>query len=142
MLSGHTYEEVNSIAFLYIQPAILLLTAALPMLLMIYKLWRQRTPKRFALTTATVLWFLPFAFGALKLWQHYDMSLQEAFELAYKDLAWLGEVTGLGYKMVNLLLFIVVFLFLFLFNIFIYTLLRNTVLDAPKLRRRKIAKKQ
>lgn len=137
VLSGYTYEEVNSITFLYLQPTLLTFTAALPMLLMIYKLWRQRTPKRFALTAATVLWFLPFAFGTLKLWRHYDMSLQSACELAYKDLAWLGDVTGLGYQAVNLLLFIVAFLFFFLLNIFLFTLLRNTVLDAPKVKRRK-----
>lgn len=141
VLSGYTYEEVNAFAFLYTQPALLTLTAAMPMLLMVYKLWRQRTPKRFSLTALTVLWFLPFAFGTLKLWKHYDMSLQEACELAYKDLAWLGETSGLGYELVNILLFIVAFLFLFLLNIFIYTLLRNTVLDAPKPRRRKKTKK-
>lgn len=141
VLSGYTIEEVNSIAFIYTQPALLTFTAALPMLLMIFKLWKQRTPKRFALTAATVVWFLPFAFGTLKLWQHYDMPLQEAFELAYTDLANLGEATGLGFEAVTLLLFIVVFLFLFLLNIFFFTLLRNTVLDALRVRRRSKTKK-
>ncbi|MBP3227857.1 MAG: hypothetical protein J6M53_03615 [Bacteroidaceae bacterium] len=137
VLSGRTYEEVNSIAFIYAEPAIVTFTAALPLLYLIYRLYRRRTPTRFALTGAAAVYFLPHAFGLMKLWQHYDMSLQAACELAYKDLEWLGETTGLGYQAVNILLFIVLFLFLTLLNIFLFTLLRNTVIDAPRAKKRK-----
>lgn len=141
VLTGYTYKDINTICFIYLQPAILTFTAALPMLLMIYKLWKQRTPKRFAITAGTVVWFLPFAFGTLKLWNHYEGSMTEAFDKAVLDLHWLGNATGLGYEMVNILLFIVAFLFFFLLNIFLFTFLRNIVLDAPKVRRHKKTKK-
>ncbi len=141
MLSGYTYEEVIALLFIYAEPAILTFTAAMPMALMIYKLWRQRTPKRFSVTAAAVLWFLPFAFTMLNIWQRYGLPLQEACEKAYVDLKWMGEASGLGYEAVNMLLFIVVFLFLFLLNVFFYTLLRNMMLDLPKVKRRKRTRK-
>ncbi len=141
VLSGYTYKEVGSISFVYLQPALLSFTAALPMLLMIVKLWKHRTPHRFAITAMSVVWFLPFAFGTLKLWQRYSGTLEEACDALCADMHWLGETTGLGYETTNILLFIVAFLFFFLLNIFLYTLVRNTMLDAPRTKRRKKLKK-
>ena len=141
VLSGYSYPTVNTLAFVYLQPALLICTAALPMLLMIFKLWKQRTPKRFSITAAMVVWFLPFAFGGLKIWDRYKGEFDAAFDKLLADLGYLSDITALGFEWLCILLFIVAFLFLFLLNVFFFTLLRNTVLDAPRVKRRKKAKK-
>jgi len=100
---GLTYEQVNTILFIYGEPLILCLSALL-VAVVARKWYAALYPASYALAT-------------FPLWNHYyPMGLHGACVQAYKDLEVLGSVTGLGYIKVNILLFIVLFLAVLLFN--------------------------
>lgn len=114
---GTTYEEMNTYLFIYAQPAILLLSFGVVIGVVLFKLVR-----RFSFLKT----FLLFLFGFLGLgylaptlyvWKRYStFSAHDACVLAYDDLAYLGEITSLGYVGINLFLFIILFLAILGFN--------------------------
>lgn len=123
LITGFTYEEVNTILFIYGEPLILIITSFfITLISLIY--FKQHIIEKiiFCLSIPynTIMWLLTFL-----LWNYYQsLSLHEACVQAYKDLDYIGQITGMGYVNINLFLFIVLFLFILIFNIFIICICR------------------
>ena len=112
---GITYEAANSICFIYLEPAIVTLTATIAALCMVFKL----KPK-ILWTLLSAIYLVPYYASCFMIWSHYyPLGLDGACRLAYKDLETLGNLTGVGYIAINLFLFIALFLGLMAFNILI-----------------------
>ena len=112
---GVTYEAANSICFIYLEPAILTLTATIAAAFLVFKL----KPKILWIPLA-VIYLVPYYASCFVIWSHYyPLGLDGACRLAYKDLETLGNLTGVGYIAINLFLFIALFLGLMAFNIMI-----------------------
>ena len=112
---GVTYEVANSVCFIYMEPAIITLTATIAALFMMYKL----KPKILWIPLS-IIYLVPYYASCVVIWSHYyPLGLDGACRLAYKDLETLGNLTGVGYVAINLFLFIVLFLALMAFNILI-----------------------
>ena len=104
LITGFTYEEVNTILFIITEPTIILITG-------LVILFRH-------LNWATVLLNLIYIFIYIKIETFYAAySLHDACVQAYSDLRFLGDITGIGYIGINLFLFIILFLGLLMFNI-------------------------
>ncbi len=116
LVTGLTYEEVNTVLFIYAEPAIVVLTSlAVSLISLIYI-------RRSWLHKLVFVISIPYNMVALLcvkiLWMYYsEYTLQTACEQAYKDLELLGQQTGVGYVNINLFLFIVLFLFLLFVHI-------------------------
>ena len=112
---GVTYEAANSICFLYMEPAIVTLTATIAAIFIVCKL----KPK-ILWAPLTAIYLAPYCAGCFMIWSHYyPLGLDGACRVAYKDLEYLGNLTGVGYIAINLFLFIILFLGLMVFNILI-----------------------
>ena len=112
---GVTYEEANSVCFLYLEPAIVTLTATVAACCVMYK-----SKPRILWIPLAVIYLIPYYAGCFVLWSRYfPLGLDNACRLAYKDLEYMGNLTGVGYIAINLFLFIVLFLVLMIFNILI-----------------------
>lgn len=112
---GVTYEAANSVCFIYLEPAIVTLTATIAALCMVCKL----KPKILWIPAAAI-YSAPYYAVCFMIWSHYyPLGLDGACLMAYKDLETLGNVTGVGYIAINLFLFIALFLGLMAFNILI-----------------------
>ena len=112
---GVTYEVANSVCFIYMEPAIITLTATIAALFMMYKL----KPKILWIPLS-IIYLVPYYASCVVIWSHYyPLGLDGACRLAYKDLETLGNLTGVGYIAINLFLFIVLFLALMALNILI-----------------------
>ena len=112
---GVTYEAANSVCFIYLEPALVTLTAMIAALFMMYKL----KPKIIWIPLS-IIYLVPYYITCFVIWSHYyPLGLDGACRLAYKDLETLGNLTGVGYIAINLFLFIVLFLALTAFNILI-----------------------
>lgn len=112
---GITYEAANSICFIYLEPAIVTLTATIAAFCLMCKL----KPK-ILWTLLSAIYLVPYYASCYMIWRHYyPLGLDGACRLAYKDLETLGNLTGVGYIAINLFLFIALFLGLMAFNILI-----------------------
>ena len=115
-LTGYSYEEVNTFLFIYLQPAILMVSGWLITVFAI-KYYSHSTFNKFALLISPV-YNLAFTIVVAAIWKHYlQFNMQAACERAYIDLDTLGRITGLGYVNINILLFIVLFLLILVFHI-------------------------
>lgn len=115
---GITYEAANSICFIYLEPAIVTLTATITACIIVYKL----KPHLLMLPVA-IIYLIPYYATCYLIWsRYYPLGLDGACRLAYKDLEYLGNVTGVGYIAINLFIFIVLFLALMAFNLLIMRL--------------------
>lgn len=114
---GVTYEAANTICFIYLEPAIITLTATITACYIMCKL----KPRVLWIPLAAI-YLIPYYAGCFAIWtRYYPLGLDNACRLAYKDLEVLGNITGVGYIAINLFLFIALFLGLMVFNIFIVT---------------------
>ena len=112
---GVTYEAANTICFIYLEPAIITLTATITACYVVYKL-----KPHILWVPLAIIYLIPYYMGCYVIWSHYyPLGLDGACRLAYKDLEVLGNVTGVGYIAINLFLFIILFLGLMILNILI-----------------------
>jgi len=110
---GVTYEAANTVCFIYLEPAIVTLTATITACYVACKL-----RPRLLWTLLAAIYLMPYYIGCFVIWsRYYPLGLDNACRLAYKDLEVLGNVTGVGYIAVNLFLFIALFLGLMILNI-------------------------
>ena len=123
-VTGSTYEEANTYLFIYLQPALLVLSALFVFGASAILLYRYFSWKHFVLFSFFGMSLLGHVMMAGMVWQHYmPYSTHDACVQAYKDLAMMGEATGLGYIGINLFLFIMFFLFVFCSNLIMGVLL-------------------
>ena len=112
---GVSYEVANTVCFIYLEPAILTLTATIAACIAMYKL-----KPHILWVPLAIIYLIPYYMGCYVIWSHYyPLGLDGACRRAYKDLEVLGNVTGVGYIAINLFLFIALFLGLMLLNILI-----------------------
>lgn len=104
-ITGYTYEELNTFLFLYTQPIILISTGFMAFIK------EGKTLLRYIIFIPQ---FLIFTIIVLRYW---TTTAHNACLIAYNDLELLGQITGLGYVLINLFLFIFFFLSVLMFNI-------------------------
>ena len=141
-LLGMTYEELNTVLFIYAEPAVLLFTALLLPIYMAYKVWKKATVLRIIVFVLSLAYVTPFIIACRKLWTQYNLSLHDNFVLAYQDLNHAAETTGLGYIKTVLLLFIGIFLVLLIVNFFLLYLERALFVDMTEKKIRAIVEKR
>ena len=141
-LLGMTYQELNTVLFIYAEPSVLLFTALLLPLYMAYKVWKRPTGWRVAIFVLSFAYAVPFVIACRKLWTHYSLSLHDNFVLAYQDLNHAAETTGLGYIRTVLLLFIGIFLVILIVNFFLLYLERALFVDLTEKEIRAIVEKR
>lgn len=87
--TGFTYEEVNSILFIYGEPIVI----GLCNLFILFKSFNHKI-----LCVFITLYNIFYLFVISKIFIHYiPYSLHNACVVAYKDLDTLGSITGFGY---------------------------------------------
>ena len=112
---GVTYEAANTICFIYLEPAIITLTATITACYVVNKL-----KPHILWVPLAIIYLIPYYVGCYAIWSHYyPLGLDGACRLAYKDLEVLGNLTGVGYIAINLFLFILLFVGLMALNIMI-----------------------
>jgi len=115
---GVSYEVANSVCFIYLEPAIITLTATITAAYVMYKM-----RPRILWIPLSIIYLIPYYLSCFVIWsRYYPLGLDGACRLAYKDLEVLGNVTGVGYIAINLFLFIVLFLGLMALNMLIIRL--------------------
>ena len=112
---GVSYEVANSVCFIYLEPALLTLTATIAACCIARKL-----KPHILWVPLAIIYLIPYYVGCYAIWSHYyPLGLDGACRLAYKDLEALGNLTGVGYIAINLFLFILLFVGLMALNIMI-----------------------
>ena len=115
--TGFTYEEVNSILFIYGEPIVI----GLCNLFILFKSFNHKL-----LCVLITLYNIFYLFVISKIFIHYiPYSLHNACVVAYKDLETLGSITGFGYVGINLFLFIILPLLLVNLNIIFYAIIKR-----------------
>lgn len=113
-ITGHTYEEVNSIIFLYFQPILLL---ALSIIMLAMSLFWFKRLNIFIPFISALNFSINFMVTFYVVDRYSSYTLHQACLKAYKDLDVLGQITTIGYVNINILLFIILFLVLFFVSV-------------------------
>lgn len=122
--TGFTYEEVNSILFIYGEPIII----GLCNLFILFKSFNHKF-----LWIFTTLYNIFYLFGVLNIFIRYiPYSLHNACVVAYKDLEILGSITGFGYIGINLFSFVILPVLLIILNIIFYAYLKRSSSNCKK----------
>lgn len=114
---GTSYEEMNTILFIYLQPSLLLASFVIVVGIISFKLLKELSIFKLFLLVLFGAGGLIYATATIVIWKRYSLlSMHDTCVLAYDDLETLGEISGMGYIGVNLFLFIIFFHLIFGFN--------------------------
>ena len=117
-LTGYSYEVVNTFLFIYLEPAILLITGWLITIFGI-KYFKTSIVSKIILFPS-IAYNLVISIVIAAIWKHYlQFNMDIACQRAYIDLDTIVRITGLGYINTNLFLFIILFLIILIFNVFV-----------------------
>lgn len=112
-----TYEQISVVFNLWLQGAVLTLSAILPAVLAVVLLCRGFTILRLLLVGLLVLYALFYIWAFLRMLSRYHLPFNRAFYRCVHDLQKLARKWHTTYQMVNLLIFVVAFLLLLALNI-------------------------
>lgn len=122
-----TYEQISVVFNLWLQGAVLTLSAILPAVMSILLLCRGFSVLRLLLVFFLVLYAILHIWAFFWMLSHYHLPFDRAFYLCVKELQELARRWHTTYQMVNLLIFVFAFLLLLALNIglsyWIYTIL-------------------
>ena len=112
-----TYEEISVVFNLWLQGAVLTLSAIVPAVLSVLLLCRGFSVSRLLLACLLVIYALVYVWVFVKMLRHYRLPIKRAFDRCVDDLKALASRWHTTYQMVNLLIFVVAFLLLLVLNI-------------------------
>ena len=105
---GFTYEEMNTILFIYVQPILILISFAIVISVILAKLFKHVSILKLFLIVLFGMGGLMYSLTTFVVWNRYSaLSLHDTCVLAYDDLKAPGGMTGMGYVGINLFLFII-----------------------------------
>lgn len=116
-----TYMEISVIFNLWLQGAVLTLSAIAPLVTAIVALTREPSTKAWWLVGGFSIYSLIYIIGFIAMLWHYRLPYTRAFKLCVVDLQRLAEKLGTTYDLVNIVIFVVVFLILVIGNIWMAT---------------------
>lgn len=116
-----TYKEFCVLGNIYLQDMVMMIVALLPLVLCI----RKKAPAALTATSVVnaVVHFIPFVIIAV----HYWLPLEDGFDLCYHELVSAGELTGLGYIGVNLVIFVIAFIADMIWNTALYQFVKRKI---------------
>lgn len=113
-----TYKEFCVIGNNYGQAAALVWSAFAVMICVIrYQVipnWRD--VKKWLLLLASIIYCGCYIWAFVFMWNHYNMPLEQAFDLTVKELTVAGKYTHLGYNGINLAIYVFGFIAIIAFN--------------------------
>lgn len=112
-----TYEQISVVFNLWLQGAVLTLSAILPAVMAVVWLCRGFAISRLLLASFLVLYALFYIWAFLRMLSRYHLPFNRAFYRCVHDLQKLARKWHTTYQMVNLLIFVVAFLLLLALNI-------------------------
>ena len=103
-----TYEEMNTILFIYVQPILILISFAIVVSVILAKLFKHISILKLFLIALFGMGGFIYSLTTFAVWNQYSaLSLHDTCVLAYDDLKAPGGMTGMGYVGINLFLFII-----------------------------------
>ena len=112
-----TYEQISVVFNLWLQGAVLTLSAILPAVMAVVRLCRGFAISRLLLVSFLVLYALFYIWAFLRMLSRYHLPFNRAFYRCVHDLQKLARKWHTTYQMVNLLIFVVAFLLLLSLNL-------------------------
>ena len=112
-----TYEQISVVFNLWLQGAVLVLSAILPAVLSVILLCSSFSLLRLLLVCPLVLYALIYVWAFHKMLSHYHLPFKRAFDRCVHDLQVLARKWHTTYQTVNLLIFVLAFLLLLALNI-------------------------
>lgn len=112
-----TYQEISVIFNLWLQGALLTLSAIAPLIASIVTLTQELSVKSWCLVVGFSVYALIYVIGFIAMLWHYRLPYMRAFALCIDDLQKLADRLGTSYAIVNLVIFIVIFMALVIGNI-------------------------
>ena len=118
-LCGLTYKQISVVFNLWLQGAVLVLSAILPLVISVIRLCGGFTLPRLLLVVFLAIYALFYIWAFLRMLHHYHLPVDRAFDRCVHDLQKLARKWHTSYHAVNLLLFVVGFLLLLSLNLYI-----------------------
>lgn len=118
-LFGLTYKQISVVFNLWVQGAVLTLSAFAPLGATIYLLTEEVSIGRLLLALLLFCYGTVYVYAFIKMLRHYHLPFDDAFDLCVKDLEWLAAKWHTTYHIVNLLIFILFYLILLGINIYL-----------------------
>ena len=118
-LCGLTYKQISVVFNLWLQGAVLVLSAILPLVISVIRLCGGFTLPRLLLVVFLAIYALFYIWAFLRMLHHYHLPVDRAFDRCVYDLKKLARKWHTSYQAVNLLLFVVGFLLLLSLNLYI-----------------------
>ena len=126
-LCGLTYKQISMVFNLWLQGAVLVMSATLPFVLSVILICNGFTIPRFLLIIFLVIYVLAYIWAFMRMIHHYHLPFDRAFDRCVHDLQVLARKWHTSYQVVNLLLFVGAFLILLALNLcvsyYLYSLL-------------------
>ena len=117
-LCGLTYKQISVVFNLWLQGAILVLSAILPLVISVIHICGGFTFPRLFLIIFLVLYALAYIWAFLRMLHHYHLPVDMAFDRCVHDLQILARKWHTSYQVVNLLIFVITFLFILSLNLY------------------------
>lgn len=103
---GCTYHEMNTYLFIWLQPALVLLTSLILMFIAVWGCMKRFSVARLLTTIFTFIYTIVCLLGSIILWYHYRIPAHEAGQRAIEEMTQLSEQTGVSYEWINYILFV------------------------------------
>ena len=116
-LCGLTYKQISVVFNLWLQGAVLVLSAILPLVISVIRICSGFTFPRLLLVIFLAIYVLIYIWAFQRMLHHYHLPVDRAFDRCVHDLQTLARKRHTSYQAVNLLLFVVGFLLLLSLNL-------------------------
>ena len=116
-LCGLTYKQISVVFNLWLQGAMLVLSAILPLVISVIHLCGCFTFPKLLVVIFLVIYALAYIWAFLRMLHHYHLPVNRAFDRCVHDLQVLARKWHTSYQVVNLLIFVVAFLLLLSLNL-------------------------
>ena len=116
-LCGLTYKQISVVFNLWLQGAMLVLSAILPLVISVIHLCGCFTFPKLLVVIFLVIYAFASMWAFLRMLHHYHLPVNRAFDRCVHDLQALARKWHTSYQVVNLLIFVVAFLLLLSLNL-------------------------
>ena len=116
-LCGLTYKQISVVFNLWLQGAMLVLSAILPLVISVIHLCGCFTFPKLLVVIFLVIYAFAYMWAFLRMLHHYHLPVNRAFDRCVHDLQVLARKWHTSYQVVNLLIFVVAFLLLLSLNL-------------------------
>ena len=122
---GLSYKEICVIGNIHIQGGIWLLSALLPIIALIWMLWKQTSFGKFLYLLFAIGYGLGCSILLMMFVERYSFPITEGFDICVKDLRHIAKSYSTTYQAVNIYIFVIGWLLSVGWNIMIAKLILN-----------------